>query len=363
MQIDFHHAATYVCCRLAGMADTDAQTVAHAAQYVDDATNDGPLQFKTGERYVRVTSAHKMLELNKIGDAADNRMVWVPFHFLPGNDAAPTALSAPNAFVHRMVCRPNSQVAKDLVHDCIQNQHLAFSLHRLGIALHTYVDTWAHQGFVGMISDFNKVDSITVAPDIAYKDTPIYHDLVSGLTKIKAHVANMLPVGHAGVLTLPDLPFAKWSFKRENGEVVPRDNPRDFLEAATAMFNMVRRYLAKDITLADSALPSNDQSAMDRLLRTTVQIEGEDRHKTWLNNIKNGAFSFPAVGITYTEQGPGSWKFQALGMDPDDETGQERFDYLPGFLESHWKRFHDAIQYQRLFILHELLPRHGLSAS
>lgn len=52
MQIDFHHAVTYVCCRLAGMADAPAQIVAHAAQYVDDATNDGPLNFETGARYV-----------------------------------------------------------------------------------------------------------------------------------------------------------------------------------------------------------------------------------------------------------------------------------------------------------------------
>ena len=34
---------TYVVARLAGLADADARTVAHAAQYVDDATTDGPL--------------------------------------------------------------------------------------------------------------------------------------------------------------------------------------------------------------------------------------------------------------------------------------------------------------------------------
>ena len=39
--------------RLAGFTHEDASTVAHASQYVDDATTDGPLTFSTGERYVR----------------------------------------------------------------------------------------------------------------------------------------------------------------------------------------------------------------------------------------------------------------------------------------------------------------------
>ena len=49
----------------------------------------------------------------------------------------------------------------------------------------------------------------------------------------------------------------------------------------------------------------------------------------------------------------------ALGLDPDDEDGV-RYTYRPEFLQSHWKRFHDAVQMHRLFVLHELLPRRRL---
>jgi len=52
MQIDFHHAVTYVAVRLAGLSAADASKVAHAAQYVDDSTHDGPIKFKTGARHV-----------------------------------------------------------------------------------------------------------------------------------------------------------------------------------------------------------------------------------------------------------------------------------------------------------------------
>ncbi len=48
MQIDGHHTATYVAARLAGMTDAQAQVVAYAAQYVDDATNEGVIECTHG---------------------------------------------------------------------------------------------------------------------------------------------------------------------------------------------------------------------------------------------------------------------------------------------------------------------------
>jgi hypothetical protein len=363
MQIDFHHGTTYVCCRLAGMPHADAAIVAHASQYVDDATNDGPLAFETGERYVRVTSAHRTLDLRLNADYADNRMVWVPFHFLPGNEAPAPGTPASQSFVARMVCRPDSAIAREMVLDCIATRSGRFGLHRLGIALHTYVDTWAHQGFAGMLDDFNRVDSILVEPDSAYRDTPVYADLTGGATQLKQFFAGHLPVGHSAVLTFPDLPFVRWSFRRADGEVVRRDNPQDYLAAAAAMFNMARRYLAGEPALPAIALPAGDASEMERLLRGTIAIDGEDRHPAWTKAVAEGKFSFGPAVIDYIESGKGSWKFLALGADPDQEDGSERFTFTPRFLDSDWRKFHDAVQYQRLFVLHELLPRHGLSAS
>jgi hypothetical protein len=361
MQIDFHHAVTYVVVRLAGLDHEPAATIAHAAQYVDDATTDGPLTFTTGERYTRVTSAHKMLDLVN-GDQADNRLVWVPFHFLPGNEAPPAGSLPQEAFLRRMMCKPDSQIARDMVADAILRKDMPFGLHRFGVALHTYVDTWAHQQFIGIVCDLNRINNVTIVADPAYATSPVYSDLTSGATRIKEYLADHLPVGHAGALTCPDLPFLKWSFTRTNGETVNRSNPDDFLKAATGAFNMARRFQAGDPTLPDTDIPSPDRQAIDQLLRTTVLINGEDRHPVWAAAIKGGTFSFGSAEISYVEQGPGSWKMLALGSDPDDEQGVE-FAYTPGFLTSDWKRFHDAVQYQRLFILHELLPRYGLSAS
>ncbi|WP_342619801.1 DUF6765 family protein [Rhodoferax sp. GW822-FHT02A01] len=363
MQIDFHHAVTYVATRLGGLSHEQASTVAHAAQYVDDATNDGPLEFDDGQRYVRVTSAHKTLQMLENGDAADNRLVWVPFHFLPGNETPAAYTDAGDLIIHRMMCKPNSVVAQQMVNDCIVKQDLPFAPHRLGIALHTYADTWAHQQFVGIICDVNRLKSVQVLPDPSYVNDPVYGDLTSGATQFKEYVANHLPVGHAGAVTLPDLPFLKWSFVRENGEKVSRNNPIDFLSAVSGVFNMARRYVARNPDLPSIDLNAADLGLIQHLFETTLFIEGERRHPVWLNAIQQGQFSFGPANAAYVEQGPGSWKFAALGADPDEETGDERFHFDESFLASDWKRFHDAVQYHRLFILHELLPRFGLCAS
>jgi hypothetical protein len=362
MQIDFHHAVTYVATRLAGFGHQDACTVAHASQYVDDATTDGPLTFGTGERYVRVTSAHKTFDIRINSDHADNRLVWVPFHFLPGNDAPPAGSSPDDAFAHRMMCKPDSAVARAMMRDCIERQSPAFALHRLGIALHTYVDTWAHQQFVGMVCELNRLATLRIEPDPAYSKTDIFRELNSGMTRLKAHIAGHLPVGHAAALTCPDMPFLKWSFVRENGQTVERDNPSDFLAATRGMFNMARRYLAKDFSLPDAELPAEDLALIDKLLRGTILIAGEDRHPIWLEAIRQGRFSFGPAEVTYVDQGPQSWKMQALGEDPDDEDGVS-FVFTEKFLGSDWKNFHDAVQHHRLFILHDLLPKVGLCAS
>jgi len=84
MQIDFHHAVTYVVARLAGFGHREADVVAYCAQYVDDAINDGEIIFDSGAMYSRICSAHKGLDYRHF-DVLASRRVWVPFHFLPAN--------------------------------------------------------------------------------------------------------------------------------------------------------------------------------------------------------------------------------------------------------------------------------------
>ena len=99
MQIDFHHAVTYVCARLAGFEPREADIIGTAAQYVDDAVNSGAILFNNGAMYARISSAHKMLDYRNFEALADH-LVWVPFHFLPGNGGLPAGQHPAGSFVH-----------------------------------------------------------------------------------------------------------------------------------------------------------------------------------------------------------------------------------------------------------------------
>jgi hypothetical protein len=361
MQIDFHHAVTYVTCRLAGLSKPDAEIVAYSAQYVDDATNDGVLAFRSGERYVRATSAHKMADIRNI-DEADNRQIWVPFHFLPGAEPKTSHPAGVSSFVGAMVCRPNSTVAQSMMRHVVRNKANAFPLHRLGIALHTFVDTWAHQEFVGVVDDFNKVERLKVE-NRTELTAELYQELNGGINQFLRAFTDLLPVGHAGAMTFPDLPFLKWSFIRANGQLVIRDNKNDFVEAAKHMFNWVRRFRSDNHSLPMIDFEPADKLAIQDLLWETKLIDGESRHQVWIDEIGNGRFSLGAENVTYVPKGPGSWKSAAVGTNGYHDTPGQQFQFTDEFLSSDWKRFHDALHYQRNYVLKELLPTFKVVAS
>lgn len=371
MQIDFHHAVTYICARLAGFPADEANIVAHSAQYVDDATAAGEVWFDNGMIFPRTASAHKMLDYKNMDELANHR-VWLPFHFLPGNDAEAALHPAPHygeaEFMRRCICRPNSHPAREMMRAVIQRHDRPYALYRLGIATHTFMDTWAHRGFIGYQHRVN------VATDIEANDGHHARSFMSRLQDfwqdnrdraVGRWVGKALPLGHGAVLSYPDRPYLRWSYNNGLGERVERDNPRDFLTAAQETYRHFRRY--RDYpTEGDSVfdktypLPEAFHPLGEQIL--TIDDEAADaRHARWLGLIESGVFGF-ADRVAYVDKGAGSWKALAL-RTLDDVAEVDKNAPLPypdSFLNSHWKLFHDALQAQKFFVLHELLPRYGL---
>jgi hypothetical protein len=152
VQIGYHFGTTYFLARMAGFSSINADAIAHSAQYVDDATQSGEIVFRNQMRFQRASSAQKMMQYANL-DSFANQTTWLTFHFLPGNNSEtkPTSPVAydQDEFMRRCICRPDSHVAKDMMRAIISRQERSYALHRLGIATHTFVDTWAHQRFVG----------------------------------------------------------------------------------------------------------------------------------------------------------------------------------------------------------------------
>ena len=116
MQPDFHFYAIYVLCRCNGMSPENSNRVAYASQHTDDAKYEHALEFENGDRFQQAQSAH-------------------------------------------IVCRENMEIAQRMVRAAAGLRDEPYVLHRLGIALHIYADTWSHRDFSGMQIEFNEVDA------------------------------------------------------------------------------------------------------------------------------------------------------------------------------------------------------------
>lgn len=351
MQIDFHHGVTYVCARLAGFDHQAASKLAYCAQYVDDAINAGLIRFDNGALFSRISSAHKMLDYRNFRELA-NYQVWIPFHFLPGNGGLPAGRDPSGDFIDKLICLPNSPVAQEMVRECIQRRDTPYGLHRLGITMHVYVDTWAHQGFAGVNHRVNEARNL-----VDESGQPDRHLM----NRVRGYfISEALPLGHGSVLSNPDKPFLRWGYTNGRGEKVFRDNPADFLAAADQMYRAMQHYRTGDPDADVPGLPEPDKTLIAQMFQTITDHSRHLRHQKWLTAIAAGKFSFGPASVSYIAKGKGSWKHQALGTESEVDRHQEVFPYNPNFLTSDWKLFHDALQAHHFYITHELLPRYGI---
>jgi hypothetical protein len=352
LQIDYHHAVTYVVARLAGFPHIEARKVAYAAQYVDDADNDGVIRFDNGAMYSRISSAHHMLDYRN-SNTLKNRRVWLPFHFLPGNGGLPAGREPRGRFYRRLVCVADSLVARDMLAACMADKQKPYGLHRLGIAMHVYADTWAHQGFAGVNHRINKAGNIRSQSR-------------KGDARLLAKLANYFlsrafPLGHGAVLSYPDRPYVNWSYINGMGKNVVRNNPIDFVAAADHMCRAMQRWMRDDPEAAVDGLPPVDKQKIATLLKTLNDEDGQKRHAAWLEKIAAGHFSFGPAKLSYVPKGRHSWKHRALGtLEWVDDPQGEPFVYKRSFLTSDWKMFHDALQAHRFDVIHDILPVFGI---
>jgi len=352
MQIDFHHAVTYVAARLAGFPHEDADIIAYASQYVDDATCDGAIKFDNKAIYKRISSSHKSVDFENL-DPVEDLLVWMPFHFLPGNGGASPGDNPEGSFIHKLVTSPDSPVAQEMVRAAILDQSKPYSLHRLGITMHVYADTWAHQGFAGVLNEINDVKD--------FDETDNSGVFEGGLNGFISSVLDDVvpPLGHGRANVFPDMPFLSWKYKNGHGIEITRNNTDIFCEAADALCKAMKRYRLKDPDAAVTGIEDGDMKQIRKLFTGNKNEDGEVRHGEWLKALKQGAFSFGPAIISYDEDGKGSWKANALKTSRD----MPQYPYNDSFLTSNWKRFHDALQLHRITVSHDILPQYGICAA
>jgi hypothetical protein len=324
MKTSFHYHTVKILAINAGMTELQAETIAYASQFVDDCCDGEPVQLKKGValptrvknslRYDAVankfdptcTGTSTFNSMWKSVDRAFQLKVLVSFHFIPnekpkGNDGQQYITQQKGNLISNLVESIKAMVALD--RDSVEN------LIKLGIALHTYADTWSHQGFCGIDSEYNGVN------DLQYSTGKRWVNDDSILTKIPINI------GHARVLSYPDETKREWNydyshFITNDQRLTSRQNYSLFLDAAKSIFNILTSITKKPIDFGSVKAP---------LLKSyTTSFDDAKVCKTLANSFKN-------ISFTYDSE---EWKKKAL------DNGDEK-----------WFIFNEMALNQRNFVL------------
>lgn len=234
MNVEFHYYVIYHLARKAGFADQEAWTVAYSSQHVDASTVSWTVRVEGREERTLVTQDYGWW------DESFPLTVYIPFHFLPGDPAFSDAQRADGAS-NPLSTTPGSPNAKALLVDALKTR----DLYRVGIALHTYADSWAHQNWSGVREDWNAVEAGSMIPAI----------------------------GHAQVLTNPDRMNLIWEDPRLSPESRSIRNWERHFAAARMVYKYLATYTGQGFEDADFVMDELDEILKPRDQRRT----GEER--------------------------------------------------------------------------------------
>jgi hypothetical protein len=359
MQTDMHYYGTYALAKTAGLKPAVCGTIATASQFVDDNAARIHIEFQDGGRIDAQATAHHVSDIIANRDPEDQRQVWVPFHFLPGNEG--------DSFSERLLCRENSEIAQAMVRHHLNYPKQEVGVYLIGIAAHVYADTFSHFGFSGAGSRRNKVDNDSIEFDENLD--PDMADYIKGKAKyffqrygkgggsianLKSWLAETISgaLGHGAVATYPDRPYLKWSFEYEYPEKmrVERDNPKNYLNGCRALHGMFSEFAKKNASLSDGREIPFDQIESRIADILAYQARMEDRITKWLTEAKQGKIGNNGFEIPLYQ--PEVWMKQSADMNSSENS--------KAALSSHLYRFYQAASIHRQFVLRELLPEREL---
>ena len=334
MKIDFHFYTIYTLCKHAGIKEKISKEIAYSSQHVDDAKYDHELFFENGGRFKQQMSAHKFLDLNVFRKEVGYD-IFLPFHFLPGGKG--------EEFYDKLICRENSEIAKQMLEDTLLTIKKPYGIHRLGITFHVYADTWSHQNFHGLQKEHNDVDELNQIND----DFNFLEDAKSRAIP---------PIGHGKALSFPDMPFLKWSYKRySEDDPIKINNLNRCIDAAKNIYDFICNKVYENRKDIFESEPKDWSSIEDKLMEVFSEKNSiDERIESWERKLDNGFFGFHS-NISYDDR---EWFKEAVEVS--EKFGKENYYKKSDFNKSNWKYFHDAVTYHSFFIKHELLPQYGI---
>jgi hypothetical protein len=254
MHKDFHLYGTYLASRLAGFNKNEASSIACAAQAVDDFT------------YGEYGSCIGMVNMATTREEPKNilQTLWTTFHFLPSEinnhifDYEIRLRTAPRGILFDNL----STKLREIFREGTSNLNLA----RAGVTMHVLADTYAHEGFSGIISAKNGVINVVGTE----KMSPAVFSYTPGFT---TKIVDSAKIGHGSVGYFPDITWLDYSYERAGEAKIKRYNPKIFIDAFAKMIEV--------LSLAKSGSVRTDLDALKNgtLLRIEEEREAKIKEK------------------------------------------------------------------------------------
>ena len=221
MNVGFHFYIIYLLCIGLGMDYRTAMIIAYASQHIDDN-----IFWETIDKGLPTEFPVVATFSIDVTKSKDDKEPTLLVHFPPGDGQ-----ESDNGRVARKdgkwfegITTPNCSMAEIALDRAL----LTKNPYLIGVALHTYADTWAHQGFAACVHDCN--------------ESPNSYGKYAVLTKL----------GHARVGHYPDWPVIWRDDRLLRPSACRINNKKRFKKAASCIAKKLDKYINPNSTKEES---------------------------------------------------------------------------------------------------------------
>ncbi len=322
MDVEFHYYVTYIVAKRAGFSKDDAYLIAYSSQYVDDNNVIFCVNKSKADEYSNYIS--QTLDITRPKN--ELMRIYPLFHFIPGNPFDDSAKRR-DGCMHLLNTTANSKISNMLIDEALSISPI--NPYRIGIATHSYMDTWAHQNFIGFYEHFNAM---------------------SGAREL------LTPnIGHADALHDPDIPGLIWKDRRliKTGRVI--SNKRRFLEASENVFGKYLKSLDRNIK------KNTVRHEWERLKKVLDEAVGQEYAESETGK-KDRIKRYRAVAAGIGEYRADAWfkkavKTKIKGLPDVQKKGirgiiklfPDEHIWRKDYKKSHWYKFQESVKEHQHF--------------
>lgn len=315
MNLNFHYFAIKVLALEAGFNDDDAQLIAEYSQFVDDfhPILDKPIDCsyapkcvnflckyiydREREKYIKkfipVSTGFAGVDYVFLTSKNIQENTLIPFHFIPPKQLKYIRSCEEKETHRRKYCVRKFDDTPSLLKLLLNyikylyqlDRKSSVNLIRIGIIVHIFADSYAHQKFSGYWGWENSSRIGKVIDNITNEDIT---------SKYRSKITDNLPsIGHSNVSTVPDESYVSFCINLKNNkkdilykEEYSRNNTMEFLLAARNILNYLRHCNGKE-SISDCDWSILESGLRQGFLTTYKRVKSLTDHWSKIfNNIQ-----------------------------------------------------------------------------